>query len=287
MSYPFSGQTNIEHDPTSCSNDFDFESRSLRSQKQRPCAWKQFYARIADKYHCMNGDQKNLGLRVIEHLCRAGLLEPGSRILDIGCGPGTFALPLAGKGLEVTALDDCPEMLEQLQSRAGTGLGRNITTICKDSEKFVPAVEYCGVFAANFPMALSTSGLKMIQKLKPGYGIVVFVDNGLNGIKEQIRQCITGGRTDQEPKPPARFMKDLFAAERQSLNHDVISWGYIFKEKLRVLESFYVDYFSLFPPMSGDMEHRIGQILKEFAINGTLAIKTRMKVDILWWKNPS
>jgi hypothetical protein len=39
--------------------------------------------------------------------------------------------------------------------------------------------------------------------------------------------------------------------------------------------------------MSGDMEHRIGQILKEFAINGTLAIKTRMKVDILWWKNPS
>ena len=43
--------------------------------------------------------------------CEAG------RVLDLGCGPGRFALPLAERGFEVCAVDTSPSLLEDLKAR--------------------------------------------------------------------------------------------------------------------------------------------------------------------------
>jgi SAM-dependent methyltransferase len=43
--------------------------------------------------------------------------DPAWTVLDVGCGPGTLAVPLAEQGLQVTALDSSEGMLEQLQLR--------------------------------------------------------------------------------------------------------------------------------------------------------------------------
>jgi SAM-dependent methyltransferase len=47
----------------------------------------------------------------------AGALPPG-RALDLGCGTGTQAVYMAGKGWEVTALDAVPRPLAQARTRA-------------------------------------------------------------------------------------------------------------------------------------------------------------------------
>lgn len=56
--------------------------------------------------------------RIISLVESNGLSIKGSRILDIGCGPGTFALPLALKGASVTALDISDGMLGLLATEA-------------------------------------------------------------------------------------------------------------------------------------------------------------------------
>jgi len=38
-------------------------------------------------------------------------LRPGQRLLDLGCGTGRHAVPLAGRGLAVTGVDLSPAML--------------------------------------------------------------------------------------------------------------------------------------------------------------------------------
>ncbi len=45
-------------------------------------------------------------------------VRPGWTVLDIGCGPGTLAIPLARRAASVTALDVSSEMLRQLESQA-------------------------------------------------------------------------------------------------------------------------------------------------------------------------
>jgi SAM-dependent methyltransferase len=45
-------------------------------------------------------------------------VQPGWTVLDIGCGPGTLAIPLAQKAKSVTALDISPEMLKNLKVNA-------------------------------------------------------------------------------------------------------------------------------------------------------------------------
>jgi SAM-dependent methyltransferase len=52
---------------------------------------------------------------ILEFLKESGFNPEGSRVLDIGCGPGTLSLPLSKLGAEVTALDISSGMLKKLK----------------------------------------------------------------------------------------------------------------------------------------------------------------------------
>lgn len=51
-------------------------------------------------------------------IASTGLSLDGAEVLDIGCGPGTLALPLARMGAQVTAIDISEQMLTLLQKKA-------------------------------------------------------------------------------------------------------------------------------------------------------------------------
>jgi 2-polyprenyl-3-methyl-5-hydroxy-6-metoxy-1,4-benzoquinol methylase len=51
-------------------------------------------------------------------LNEAGFEPKGAKVLDIGCGPGTLAIPLAEAGAEVTAVDIASGMLDRLRATA-------------------------------------------------------------------------------------------------------------------------------------------------------------------------
>ena len=45
-------------------------------------------------------------------------IQPGMKVLDVGCGTGNSAIPEAKKGAEVTGVDISPNLLEQARKRA-------------------------------------------------------------------------------------------------------------------------------------------------------------------------
>src|SRR6201995_5262871 len=50
--------------------------------------------------------------RLIRRVIALAGLKPGDAVLDLGTGPGFLAVPFARLGLDVTAADPEPEMLE-------------------------------------------------------------------------------------------------------------------------------------------------------------------------------
>ena len=68
------------------------------------------YANNIDK-----GKRKKKTDEILKFLEESGFNPEGSRVLDIGCGPGTLSLPLARLGAEVTSLDISSGMLDRLR----------------------------------------------------------------------------------------------------------------------------------------------------------------------------
>jgi SAM-dependent methyltransferase len=70
--------------------------------------------RLAAVYDAVNGDRGDLDL--YEDLVRE---LGGRRVLDVGCGTGTFAVRLADLGLDVTAVDPAQASLDVARGKPG------------------------------------------------------------------------------------------------------------------------------------------------------------------------
>lgn len=105
---------------------------------------------------------------------RLAAAPPGSRLLDVACGPGTLALLAAGDAAQVDALDFSVDMVGRLKTRAArAGIG-NIIAVVGDGQ----ALPYeDGVFAAAFSM----------------FGLIFFPDRAA-GFRELCRVLRPGGR---------------------------------------------------------------------------------------------
>jgi ubiquinone/menaquinone biosynthesis C-methylase UbiE len=92
------------------------------SDSSRICSWKIAFALDNPIRRIIHNPQKILG----------GYIKPGQIVLDLGCGPGTFSLPMAkmvGESGKVIAVDIQEEMLQIVREKAARqGLGSRIVT---------------------------------------------------------------------------------------------------------------------------------------------------------------
>jgi SAM-dependent methyltransferase len=75
-------------------------------------------------------------------------LDGTETVLDIGCGPGTLAVPLAKRVKQVIAVDYSPQMLEELEAYAARKGVDNIETRCLSWED-----DWSGLPAADITVA--------------------------------------------------------------------------------------------------------------------------------------
>lgn len=108
-------------------------------------------------------------------------LSRGRRVLDIGCGPGFLAVPLAALGAEVVAIDPQPEMLAAGRAAAAE-LGVSSITWMEGAAEDILASETvgvapacCALFGRSFHWMPRETLLELLDgALEPG-GTVVLV----------------------------------------------------------------------------------------------------------------
>src|SRR5436190_855542 len=86
---------------------------------------------------------------------------PGSRVVDVACGPGTLSFIAAQAGHPVDALDFSPQMIEKLEARK-RATGAAITAVVGDGQ----ALPYAD---ATFGAAFSMFGLMFFPDRAAGF----------------------------------------------------------------------------------------------------------------------
>ena len=107
-------------------NDPDFSARMLREH--------------LDESHGAASRQAAERAAQLDWLWSKLALEPGSRVLDLTCGPGLYAVPLARRGARVTGVDFGPASIAHARRLASEeGVGERCAFVEADVRDFAPA----------------------------------------------------------------------------------------------------------------------------------------------------
>ena len=161
---------------------------------------QEFWDRLAPTYgkrrSLEGGDRLKL---VTEFLISRGAIHPQASVLDIGSGPGVYALLFAPYAREVTALDSAPRMCTVLRERALERGLTNITVVNKDWREVELSEEgwerrFDLVFASLTPAVRDPQTLmKMVAASRKFCCLVEFARGHRNPVLIDLWDNVVGG----------------------------------------------------------------------------------------------
>lgn len=145
------------------------------------------YSKIAQAYDAAHKMNKARLAFWLGKLCELGKIGPGAKVLDLGCGTGRWAIPVAYDiGCHVTAADASPEMLARGKEKDTKNL---VTWVQQDAQRLTLQDNFFdAIFMSHLlhhvddPFAVVTESFRV---LKPGGAILVRY-----GAIEQIRDDV-------------------------------------------------------------------------------------------------
>ena len=121
-------------------------------------------------------------------------LKLGFRVLDYGCGPGSYIIPLAefvGKSGKIYALDIHPLAIQMVRSIASKKQLPNVETICSDCKTGLPdkSIDVALLYDTLHGLSKPDEVLAELHRvLKPG-GILSLSDHHMK--EDEIRAKVT------------------------------------------------------------------------------------------------
>jgi SAM-dependent methyltransferase len=163
--------------------------------------------------------------RHVDALAGFAGLEPGRRVLEVGCGMGRYTLLLAERGYAVEGLDLSPVLLERLRAFAGDAeLPLHVADVLEPPAALLGSFDaVVGFFALHHIHDLTASIRSMSRLLVPG-GRIAFLEpnpyNPLYYVQMAVKPEMTWeGDRGMLRMRPAVVLPALEAAGLSSLGH--------------------------------------------------------------------
>ncbi len=177
-------------------------------------------------------------------------LNPAQRVLDLGCGDGTTALPLALLGHDVLGVDIARNLVAAGNKRAAELCLRNLKFQKGDACKLTDLADHSfdvtlSMFGAMFAPKPLDVAKEMVRVTKPGGRIVMgnWIPNDPTSFVSQLLK-ISSAFT---PKPPEGFISPMLWGDETQVLERFAQAG-VPKEKVRMVK----DTFSFVSPHTSD-----------------------------------
>lgn len=181
------------------------------------------FEQVAEEY-----DRARLGYaaEIVDAACAIAGLEPGSPVLEIGCGTGKLTEMLVGRSLRVEAVDPGAQMIEVARRRVGSEADVTFRLGRFEDVELPP-----GAFAAAFSATAfhwvdpSVGWTKAAGLLRPGGTFALLTYTAFSPLDEQIHAVWS----DVAPSP-AWVLRDrttLFDGMRARLGNISDAWAWL------------------------------------------------------------
>ncbi|MCX8027926.1 MAG: methyltransferase domain-containing protein, partial [Thermodesulfovibrionales bacterium] len=131
--------------------------------------WQTYWNSISDVYQDRTAFDKELARRTVNLLETEGIIKQDFKVLDIGCGTGTYTLPIAKRVFHVYALDSAKEMLNRLIQNASEDSIKNLTIINQSWYRCRYKGEFDLVFTSFCPAIRDTASLMKMHRASRQY----------------------------------------------------------------------------------------------------------------------
>lgn len=251
------------------------------NQKQ----WNNFWNRISNIYQTRSQAEKPLVEQVIKLMVQEALLNSAHTVLDIGCGPGTYSIPLSKKVRKIVAVDSSIEMIKCLTKEMHKKNIANILPLYKKWEQCSYWKCFDLVFAAFSPAVWNPEGLTKMNTASRRYACILAASN--NDFYIQTRNELWKEVTGKEffsyaynimypfnylytmgYKPSLRLIRKKISY-REPAEHFIVQ---------------YEEYFTMFMQMTKKTKDIIRRYFHDRSKAGLFGNNIMREIYFMWWK---
>ena len=271
--------------------DIQYFTRLWNEGKAAKAYGKSFWDNRAAEFNklvCQGSPDERIK-KTIEFLLHNNLLTKNSSVLDIGCGPGRFAVEFAKKSADVTGLDISDKMLDYAVKNAEAD---NLTNVSFKNLNWdeVSLEEYGWRKRYDLVTAINSPGIhdqitleKMIDASKGYCFLTNFVDRS-DSIQDFIRTEILQLKG---VKFYSNTIYSIFNILWLTGYYPSITYVDTNREHVRTVEEACVYYGTLFETKNNSDDEKndlIRSYLDEISVNGFVTEKVRTKTAWIHWK---
>ena len=142
-----------------------------------------FWDDIAYDYEgrIMQGD---MPVRIAERLAERGIIGKETDIIELGCGPGTYTVPLSQRVRSVTCLDTSEKMISILK---GSCASNNVFPVVGDFMEYVPDRRFDAAIMTLCPGTGTPEGIRKVESLTDGWCVhIMWTENCWDEIHAKV-----------------------------------------------------------------------------------------------------
>lgn len=263
-----------------------YVKKRIRDDKEAIEFWNKFAPTYGK--HTSGRGQERLK-KIIGLLEQEKILTPETEILDVGCGPGTYALPFAQRVRSVTALDGACEMCKVLEQKANEAELNNITVLQRmwedvDLEKEGLVNCFDLVFASMTPAVCNYETLIKLNQASRKFCCVISWAGGTFSQARQELWELLFQEKDTGNGFNIIYPFNLLSSMGYYPTMQYFDSGWVQEEPLEQAIESLSHSFWLYTEITPEIKDTIAKYVQERAVNGVFRQETRTRLGIMIWR---
>ena len=258
------------------------EQSPLKVTPENEGRWERYWNVCAAQYARDVESEAPLYRQVIDRLVREGRLRPTDNVLDIGCGPGTFTIPIAYCSRHVVGLDSAAGMIAELASKASMRRLANVEGLPGKWEDF-QACDFDLVVSALSPAVCDAEALLKMEKASKRDCCYVTASPGDEmRTRNELWEMVVGDYRPSHAYDVKYALNVLMEnGARPDLKH--VSAAIEMTVDAEVAISNYQTYFEIFTQMNDEKKGIIKDYIDDRSEDGLLHRKVKKALAVVTW----